>query len=382
MRPTIAGLLAAIVSACSTPGASMDAGAPCTAGTTTVLASDAGRLTVDGDLGSSEGIFDPALVFALDAGVLAYSSVKSLGDIHTRVAVSADHGRTWALAADVNRTQAATLASTDAKECPGGSCSGTVIHEVSSVVFDGDEPDAQRRWKLVSHRYLVKADGTLLYQYGNLALATAPAPQGPWSEATTLIGWPSPTAFSSADAGTLSTSLAGLEDCLVLTEPDLLWRPDAGLDLAAGCVTSGGGGPHIRIELLHSDDHAATFRRVGTLVRPEDVACFFAPGTAVNVNAPDLFVWGGATYVSATPDVVGRGYRGCVVFQLAGPGTAALRQDGGQAARLHQLTVDDGRFSGACTASEGLGALGILLPHATFDTGRHFAIGVTQRLPP
>lgn len=299
------------------------------------------ELTVAGET-AVMGIFDPSLVYpaGASAGAMAYSSVPDQETIRTHLAVSSDQGATWTLAGEANQPEAATLPSSDATECPGGACSGKLISEVPSLIFDADEPDPNKRWKLFAHRYLVGAGVALHYRIGTIALQTAPAPNGPWTAPQKLLGWTSPAAYSSDGAAVNITTLPGsAQDCLALTEPGAVWLPGT-IDLAVGCVYLDGGAAHIRVELLRSVDHAAHWTSLGTLVRASDLGC--APAT--DVNAPDLFAHDGVEYVAVTPSD-SASYHGCLVFPIA---------NGAIAATPTEIYAGTG-FTGACSYAEQTG---------------------------
>lgn len=328
------------------------------------------EVAVVGDTGSTLGIFDPSIVYPADAlaGAMAYSSVPDQLTIRTRVAVSSDHGATWTFVAEVNTPEAATLASSDATECPGGACSGNLISEVSSLVYDADDPDAARRWKLFAHRYLVGPGVALHYRIGTITLQTAALVEGPWTAPQKLIGWTSPAPYSSDGVVTNATTLVGMEDCLALTEPGALWLPGS-LHLAVGCVYLDGVTPRIRIELLRSTDHAASWTPLGTLLRPEDAACL-TPGASI--NAAELFAHDGAVHVAATPSD-DTGYHGCLVFAVDDLATAAVaRDDDGVAWPSRTITTAPERFTGACAFAGGAG--GYTVPVGFLGTTRPFRI--------
>lgn len=322
-----------------------------------------------GDTGSVEGIFDPSLVYpgGAPAGAMSYSSVASAEDIHTRIAVSADEGATWTVIADANQSVPLTLPSTNAAECPGGSCTGMLVHEVSSLAFDPEDPDPARAWKLFVHSYLVLPGGKLLYDHGHIAMQTAPAPEGPWSEGAAAIGWSSPTPFSSDGAALLVGDVPELSDCLLMTEPGALVVPGRGLDLALGCA-SFGGEVEIRIVLLRSVDHGATFQYVSDLLTAEDAACL--GGTQPQINAASLFLAGGQEYLFATP-AGDLGYRGCHLFRVEDPDAGTLLRDtAGQPIALRRIDVDTKGFVGACAFAEGAKTAGVLVPWATLEAGK------------
>lgn len=354
-------------------GPPSDAGPACP--TATVIDNRAAaELTVIGDPGSAMGLFDPSFVYpaGATAGAMAYSSVPSQETIRTRVAVSTDGGASWTYVAEVNQPEVATLPSSDAMECPGGACSGRLISEVSSLVYDVDDPDPARRWKLFAHRYLVGPGVALHYRIGTIALQTAARIEGPWTPPQKLIGWTSPAPYSSTGVTTNASTLPGLADCLALTEPGALWLPGS-LHLALGCVYLDGATPRIRIELLRSTDHAATWTAAGTLLRPADAACL-RPGASI--NAAELIASDGSLHVVATPSDAA-GYHGCLVFPIADLAAAQVVRGGdGVAVPSRAIATAPTRFAGACAYAAGAGgyamAIGFLgenRPFRIFRTG-------------
>jgi len=292
------------------------------------------ELVVMNDPEAKLGIFDPNLVSTV---ALSYSAVKAKDDIETRIAVSSDEGMTW------------TYATTASPAVPAPNDSGNLIHETSSLVVDPDEPDASRRWKLFTHRYLAKG-GDLHYDVGNIALQTAPAPGGPWSTPTANIGWRGASPFSSDGAVLLAEDAPGASDCVFFTEPSALTLPNGVLALTLGCVTSL---PSIRVVLFFSRDHAASWTSVGTLVPAKDGACLGRSPGLVRVNAASLFSENGKLYVWLTPESA-TGYHGCASVEVTDLDTLTLaRNPDGSPTVTRLLTTPPDQFSGACTSAEG-----------------------------
>jgi hypothetical protein len=328
----------------------------------------ASELTVAGDT-PSLGIFDPSIVYPATAsgGAMAYSAVPSQETIRTHLAVSADHGATWTYVAEANAPEAAVIASTDLTECPSGACSGNLISEVSSLIFDADEPDGAKRWKLFAHRYLVGPNVALHYRIGTITLQTAAQPTGPWTAPQKLIGWSSPSTYTSTGVVANVTTMAGsANDCLALTEPGAIWLPGV-IDLAVGCVYLDAGAPKIRVELLRSPDHGTTWGSVSTLLRADDAAC---SGLAPGLNGADLFAVNGTEYVVATPSDT-TGYRGCMVFPVADIAAGTVERDA-QGRAVVSRAFAASPFDGACTFADGAG--GYAIDVGFFTTPRPFRI--------
>jgi len=338
---------------------------------TTVARSGASAVSVDGGVPAALGIFDPSLVYPAGApgGAMAYSAVNGPGDISTAIALSTDEGRTFSGQGRVNAASPQTLSvPTTSTRCPGGTCTGMLVHEVPSLVDDAADEDATRRFKVFVHSYLVLSSGALAYDLGYLGLFTAPAPGGPWTDEGKALGWQSESSFSSDGAHTLAGAIPALSDCIAFTEPGALVSDAGTLELALGCAYAKGGVAHLRIELLRSTDHARTLQYVARLLDDGD-AVFFGS----DVNAADLFVAQGRTYLSVTPSgptALGfDGYRGCAILELTASGEAVERTDAGTPVVCRTLDGPGQPFAGACTYAEGASAVGYLLPQLGLDGG-------------
>ena len=322
------------------------------------------EITVAGDT-PALGIFDPSIVYPSGAttGVMAYSAVPDQETIRTHIAASTDHGATWTLVTEVNTPEASTQPS---PECGGTTCSGNLISEVSSLVFDADDPDTSTRWKLFAHRYLVGPNVALHYAIGTITLQTAAQPQGPWTAPQKLIGWTGSSSYSSTGVvANVSTMSGTASDCIALTEPAAIWLPGT-LDLAVGCVYDPAA-PKIRIELLRSTTHATSWGSVSTLLTADDAAC---SGLQPGLNGADLFASGGTEYVVATP-ADATGYRGCLVFTVDDIVAGKVKRDA-QGKAIVDRAMTASQFDGACTFADG--ANGYALDVGFFASARPFRI--------
>ncbi len=343
---------------------------------TSVAQSAANQLAIEGGPAAVLGLFDPSLLYAAGAssGAMAYSAVNAPADISTAIAVSLDSGRTWSGAAHVNvaTPQSVSVPPTSTR-CPGGTCTGTLVHEVPSLVDDATDPDAARRFKVFVHSYLVLSSGALAYDLGYLGLFTAPQPSGPWTDEGKALGWLSESTFSSDGAGTVASAIPALTDCVAFTEPGAMVSSAGTLDVALGCAYALGGVAHLRVELLRSTDHARSFVYVSRLLGQADAEAFGS-----DLNAADLFVVSGRTYLSVSPSgptALGfAGYRGCAILQLTASGDAVERNDAGAPVVCRSLDGPGLPFAGACTYAEGATALGYLLPQLSLDGGVLFRI--------
>ncbi len=368
------GCIALVVVGCNDPaGTDDDSGASRPQGCPVILPAAiafdpdgaASRFRVLADpAGSDLGTFDPAIVTASDGSlVLAYTSIDlQRNKLHTRIAVSQDDGETFSFAALANAAfEDVTIDALGDPDCPGGTCTNaTIVHEVSTIVEDIDDPDAAARWKIFTHSYVILepdpvAPNTprLRYQFGHLRIGTAPAPAGPWSDPVPMIGWPSSSSMSS-DAPQLVTDIEGLQDCVALTEPSAAIDEASGaLELAVGCVFPSQAEFAIRVELLRSSDHGSTWSHAHVLLDASDAPC--VGGVGLELNAAHLFARDGKSYLLASPagplsfpdGATGSGYRGCLLFARTADGIE--RDAAGAPIVLRRIDPGEGIFAGACS---------------------------------
>jgi hypothetical protein len=333
----------------------------------TLVPSSSSPLVVQGDPGSELGIYDPSLVYpeGADGGVMSYSTVAP-NSVHTRIATSTDRGATFQYAAEPNEVTAITVTTTDPAFCDAGPCpvDGVLWHEVPSIV--ADPADTAAPYKLFVHSYVSAQGGaTLRRDWGYIGMQTATSPTS-WSTEQKLLGWQSDATLSTSGVTQVLTDIAELHDCVTFTEPGAIVT-DLGLDLALSCASSPAPGVvEIRVVLLRSTDHAATFSFVSTLVSAGDFACL--DGLAPQILGPDLFTVAGSEYVVVSPvgpvsNTDAGGYRGCLTIPIvdAGAGTIA-RGSGGAPSVVSWIESSDGRFTGPCTYAEGATAVGQIVP--------------------
>lgn len=329
------------------------------------------ELVIVNDPAAAGGIFDPSIEYPLNApgGAMSYSAVKAQNDISSRIAVSSDKGATWTYVAQPNASAPITVTvPVGSPRCPTGTCAGRLVHEVSSLVYDADDPDTTRRWKLFAFSYLVMNQKDLQYDLGYISLFTAAEPHLAWKDEGKVIGWKSESDFSSKDAKTNASLFPALADCAALSEPDVMWRQGGVLELAIGCVKLGSPNS-IRVELLRSFDHAKTFLYSARLLEGTDALCL--GGSVPEINAAELFVAQGATWLIATPagpvPQGGTGYRGCFVMPVAAGGKGILRDANGAPEVERVLDAPDKRFTGACSVAEGASVMGYAVSELTLE---------------
>ncbi|MBK7862444.1 MAG: hypothetical protein IPJ65_28310 [Archangiaceae bacterium] len=350
-------------------------------------------LTVIGDTGSGDGIYDPSLFYEADGGggFMTYTSVPTAALVHTRIAFSQDHGTSWVFLGDVNVPKLVTLATSDRAVCDAGTCDGLIVHETSSIIADLTDPVPARRFKVFTHTYFFSAVSGINYPLGYLSMFTTafPLPDAGWVE-TKLLGWPSSSPFSSLDAGqNLATDprLSGMRDCLLLTEPGAVMRGST-IDLVVACLVPSAalGEIYMETRLLRSEDHGATWSFVSTLVnRSEALALGASGGLGPQASGPALFTWRGAEYLSITPNgpvgAAGNGYRGCLVLGFSDLDAGTLEKCGGAPVVKKAFLGFDRAFTGPCTFAEGATSPGMLVPTADLTATPKFRINASKQDP-
>lgn len=346
----------------------------------------AARVTIEGDT-AARGWIDPSIEYpaGADFGLMSYTTVPDEPHVHTAIAVSTDHGASWHYQGDVTAAVPITIDSSDPAVCGATTCTGTWVHESSSLVLDPSDPDPDRRLKVFVHSYFYGA--MQWFRLGYVALYTSATPDGPWTE-TKLFGWDSPSSVSSTGVVynvQTDPQLAGLDDCFIVAEPGANVRADGTIDVALGCVKIAGSVGTIEIRLVRSTDHGASWSFVSTLLTPDDGTLLGAAQR--HINGADLFYAGGSYHLIVTPDGpvdapggggTFDGYRGCEVVAIEDLDAGTVARCGGAPVVEAAYMGEPGRFTGACSAAEGDTVDGVLIPEPDFafaDPYRVFAAG-------
>jgi hypothetical protein len=296
-------------------------------GPLTVLKRQAGdvhyaKLAILGDKVQG-GIYDPSIEYTPDGktGWLAYSSVtgdfKPVGPyVHTHLARSDDHGRSWHFVTAVCPSVDGSLRRPGSDPLPG-----VWRYEVPSLCCD--PTDRGRQWKLFVHKYFWTAKKDRMFDYGWIALRTAADPAGPWSEEVPLFGAGQVVLFGVIKVGRfprdpyhqtkvdLNALDPRLADAVAYSEPGTIVR-DGTIYVSLSLMKPTG--PD-RIVLLASKDHAATWRFVNTLVDSKDARAL------------------GYASLDGSSLAADRGK----VFLLAVPGSRRLMHDGTVALEFESL---------------------------------------------
>ena len=301
-------------------------------------------LSINGDVGSTLGIFDPSLALVslngAAASLLTYSSVYNQSYIFTRIAQVM--GTDYKFLANINQPIVNAVI-----PCGSSSCTGNIIHEVSTVAPLGSG------LIVLAHTYLY-ANNTSNYALGYISSWTAPAATGPWTE-TKLLGWNAGQPFSSTGVSQNINSIPELANCLIISEPSLLRYNSTTYLLAAMCSVPAGSARQQNIVLLSATLHGASlgaFAYVTTPLLGSDMPSLgFTIG---DVSAPNLFMDNnGDLFLIVSPftnlPLPPVGYFGCLTFALDKSTFAVPRTATGAPIPLSYIVPNVQFFSGACT---------------------------------
>ncbi|OYT29324.1 hypothetical protein B6U98_02550 [Thermoplasmatales archaeon ex4572_165] len=212
------------------------------------------------------GVYDPSIEYDQNGtGWMAYSPVEAPEYVHTHLAKSMDHGKTWSYVQTINQGKNGTIILENETEI-----NGVWRHEVSSLVNDPNDPG--KEWKIFWHKYFAispyEAENRL-FQYGWIAYKYASHPMGPWSEEIPLFGsgiFP-PKPFETLID--LSSLHEDLNEFVVYSEPGSLVVDDIMYLSLNGHVIINDQNIGKTI-LLSSDDHGETWQYVNTLLEPNN----------------------------------------------------------------------------------------------------------------
>lgn len=318
----------------------------------------------------NNGIFDPSITRDGTGKLwMSYSEVNfgtgttAYWTVRTRIASSVNAGANWTDTGIV----------TDSMPVVGLSSPWEAWwqQETSRVAWDGADTDANRRLKILWHRYTyvhntdTGAHGPA-YDNGWIALKTAAAPGdlAAAPERKLFTGSFYNTANDAIDGPPefpLAASYPGLADCAVFAEPGMLPVSD-GVYVALRCATLPGSGKVGKLVLLKCTHTAAKAFAAcsypGDFLVDSEAAGY---GAYNGFSAPDLVKVGAHTYLIVTP-TNNDNYRGCLVFEVADVATAALVRDGGGKATVVKAvaTASGADHVGACGYDAGAPKAGVV----------------------
>ncbi|MBI5891671.1 MAG: hypothetical protein HZB47_13570 [Nitrosomonadales bacterium] len=365
-------VLAGLLSACGS-GSSNELPTPPVAAT---------ALSVSGVV-ATNGVFDTS-PRSDGAGNLwmSYSTVNysandaALTEVRTRIASSADGGSTWTDAGiDPNNNSSPDL---QIPNPSGGTLWADWHYEVSSLLYDPDDADASRRWKMLWHRMLYfETGGNSVPSIDNswIGLSAASSPSGPWSAERKLFVGSSYASTADTFVGApeirLNTLDAALSGCAAFTEPGMLAKSD-GIHVSLQCA----GSPQ-KIIGLRCDRAFANCVYLGDFLAGAEAAQFSQSGQALNgFAATEMVTAGGNDYLIVTPyEPPPDTYRGCLAFRISNLATATLYRSNGVPMPAKRISGSSGSFNGACGYDPGATGSGIIYSeyNATAPNFRLFA---------
>lgn len=265
------------------------------------------------------GVYDPSIEYENGTGWMAYSAVEAPKYVHTQLAKTTDHGKTWVYVSTINRATDGVLV------IDGVKTEGAWRHEVPALVCDPE--DSGREWKVFWHKYFVKPPYEAedrMFQYGWIAYKYAPTPEGPWSEEIPLFG----AGVFPPEPFDVRIDLSGLHkdlrEFIVYSEPGILYRDGVLYMSLNGHVIKSGKNVG-KIFLIASEDHGATWKYVNTLLTPEDAQDY----DSLYFTGSSLAEEDNRVFLLASPEDPGSEmhHRGTCIFEFEDITRGTLKQD-------------------------------------------------------
>lgn len=284
---------------------------------------------------SKHGIYDPSVEYdGKGIGWLSYSSIEMPKFVQTNIAKSTDHGRSWDYVATVNESVE------DEIECHGKKVKGVWRNEVSSLVYDPDDPG--KEWKIFWHKYFAKSrykPKDRMFECGWIGYKYTSSPDKPWSKEIALFGAKSnfpPKHFETkVYLNKLDPDLQGF---LVYSEPAALYKDGILYMSLEGSKSRMGMGrwKSRKTILLSSRDHGKSWKYLGTLTDYNDAKNL----GYVTLTGESLFKKKDKIYLMATPaGSLKKSYKdadGSYIFAFDNLAKAQLKRDKGGHLRVHQ----------------------------------------------
>jgi hypothetical protein len=352
------------------------------------------EITVSG-VAPANGMFDPApTVDGANTLWMSFSIVEPspvdavLSHVSTRVARSDDGGLSWQDTGVPPNSTSTFQVPNDTTPDPGDTLNATWQYEVSHLIYDPDDTNPDRRWKILWHRFLgVDINGTRVsvLEHGWIGMKTAPAPDGPWSaERKLFVG----TLYNSVNDATLGPPEFDLPAlfpgndnmglCAAFSEPGVLVKTD-GIYISMLC----GAGAAGKTVLLRCDHALANCDYLGDFLLNSEAAQFENAGQDFEgFSASEMFTVGNTDYLMVTPNTPSQDlYRGCLVFEINDLASAMLRRQGGAPVLLDRIEGEAGSFRGACGYHPALTASGVLLSQFTTSVPNFHIMATGVQLP-
>ena len=277
------------------------------------------KMTIQGET-AANGVYDPSLEYYNGTGWIAYSAVEAPKYVHTQLAKSDDHGKTWEYIATINKAVDGTIV------LDGKSIEGVWRHEVPTLVHDPQ--DTGKEWKLFWHKYFTRPPFNAedrLFPYGWIAYKYAPHPEGPWSEEIPLFGAGIFPPEPYTPLINLSDLHRDLRECIVYSEPGSLVHNNVLYLSLNGHIIKG---ENIgKVFLIASYDHGKTWEYVITLLTPEDARKF----GGIYFTGSSLVKEDGRLFLLACPENPAdtMHHKGTVIFEFEDITRGELKRDNG-----------------------------------------------------
>lgn len=338
------------------------------------------RITFNGV--GTHGIFDPSLAKDPHSSRIwmSYSAVEMSAwppypgapdinrRIQTRIAYSDNAGSDWKdCGITINDSDEFHVDPTPENTTNNDDLYCTWVNEVSALVYDPGDPDTNKRWKMLCHRYLW-VNGFQTFQHGWIEMRTAASPIGTWSDKTKLfVGTLYDSMTNGNDVIHLDTYNDDLNNCLAFSEPGFLY---ANGTLYVCMLGSEGSSTTGKIILIKSVDHAATWIYCGSLlVNASDNI----PGYD-GYSAPAMFEKNGKYYLMVSPQI-GDFYKGTLIFEISDLNSASVVRDlNNKPVVVSSVFGTAGSFNGAAGYIKEATASGIIYSQAFIGETPRFRI--------
>lgn len=273
------------------------------------------------------GVYDPSVEYDQDGtGWLAYSAMDRVGYVHTHLARSTDHGKTWHKVKEINLAKQGTFKGTETIE-------GVWRHETPSLVYDPDDPEANRRWKLFWVYGFAKPPflGALNVEWGYVLIMykfaqtpeTLPQAEGIALFSANRLPDPYTAKYSLNEIHPSTTNFA------FFMEPGAIAR-NGKLYLSLHAVAT-----RSELFLLVSEDHGESWKFINTLTSYDDAKDLGFDA----LTAPSIAEENGRLFLSVSPvmrRLVGLTYHGLYILEFDDLSRAQLKRDSGGRLIVHK----------------------------------------------
>ncbi len=306
------------------------------------------RIRIVGET-SYKGVYDPSLEYENDGriGWLAYSALDAPAAssvtpnsklIHTHLARTTDHGKSWQFVARLNTSTEAAVTLQQGSM----TIQGAWWHEVPTLVHDPDDPG--REWKLYWHKYFaipkpyfehpipgVKDNLIRVWEYMWIAFKAAASPQELASAKEEALFDAGKSELASNRARIDLTTIPALRDARAFSEPGSLYR-DGVLYVCLSKIPMEKVEDH-SVVLLASSDHGRSWKYVGTLLDHQDATHLdpkyqMLTGTSLAQDKGRVFLLAAAFHRK-------RHHDGTYIFEFDDIAKAKLKRDPSGRLNLH-----------------------------------------------